>query len=91
MQDLSDLQVEKYDTSLFPPNFWLPGGRLDLESNPEITHILSNTPCASFFEESFFGLYKDVLQIMSVMAAPRNVRATTFFRINDSIDAPLLD
>ena len=70
---------------------WLPGGRLDAEAHPELKHVLSNTPCASFFEERFFGLYKDVLRIMSATPAPWKVRATALSRANDSVDTTMLD
>ena len=61
-------QMAKYRRSYVAP--WLPEGPLDSEAHPELKHVLSNTPCANFFEESFFGLYKDVLRIMSVTVAP---------------------
>ena len=35
---------------------YLPGGKLDPAQCLESQHILSNTPCASSFEESYFGV-----------------------------------
>ena len=81
--------MTKYWRSYVSP--WLPGRRLDPESNPDILHSLSNTPGASFFEESFFGIYKDCMRLMGVTAAPWQVRATALFRANHSVDTTMLD
>ena len=82
-------QMARYWTSYVAP--WLTGGRLDPEAHPELKHVLSNTPFASFFEESFFNMYKDDLRIVSIKAAPWKVRQTTLSRTNDSVDRTMLD
>ena len=79
-------------------NYWrayvadyLPGGKFDPAQCPDSLHVLSNTPCASFFEESYFGVLKDCMRLMGVTAAPWKVRATAISRVNNPVDTIMLD
>ena len=66
-------------------------GNFNAAQCPVSLHVLSNTPCASFFEESYFGNLKDCMRLMGVTAAPWKVRATAISRLNNPVDTIMLD